>query len=71
MKNITDVCETELGSSVRLVQLNEKEKCYIPYETATCVALSTANKTLLGFVLILHLDDNISETYYMLLTDYY
>ena len=53
------------------MQLNEKEKYYIPYETATCVALSTANKTLLCFVLILHLDDNISETYYMLLTDYY
>ena len=53
------------------MQLNEKEKYYIPYETATCVALPTANKTLLCFVLILHLDDNISETYYMLLTDYY
>ena len=66
MKNITDVFETELGSSVRLVQLNVKEKYYIPYETTMCVALSTANKTLLCYVLILHLNDNISETYFII-----
>ena len=52
------------------MQLNEKEKYYIPYETATCVALPTANKTLLCYVLILHLNGNISERLILLYATY-